>query len=335
MPELRKDILTGAWVVVSPERSDRPQYLQDMGKKLSTEQCPFCEGNEAMTPPEVYAQREAGSEVDGPGWTLRVIPNKYPALRSEGELSDNKNDLFHSVNGIGEHEVVIETLSHTKGMDELSLEEVFTIFSVFRRRILDLKKDGRIKFIQVFKNHGRKAGATIPHPHSQIVAMPVVPARVEGKLKTAETYYHEKKRCVFCDIIREERENRHRVLVENDGFVVFSPFAARLPFEMVIYPKKHAAFFEENNDSDLELLVSVFRETIGRMNRALGKPAYNLVLHTAPVHLKESEREYFHWHLEIVPVISGTGGFELGTHTYINPTSPEEAIKLLSNPAGV
>ncbi len=322
MPELRKDPVTGTWVILSPERKIRPQfYLEER------ENCPFCEGNESMTPPEIYAIRDKHAEANRPGWKLRVIPNKYPALRVEGDLNKRGEGFYDKMNGIGAHEVVIETPSHSKGMDELEDEQVSDIFLTFKRRILDLKRDIRFKYIQVFKNHKRMGGATIPHPHSQMVALPIIPARVKERLMRAEAHFKAKDRCLFCDIIHYEQEYHKRILVENSDYIVMSPFAPKLPFELVLYPKSHAASFEETGDSMMLSLAVVFRETISRINKSLEHPAYNLMLHNSS--FDRDCKDYFHWHLELVPVITGTGGFELSTYSYINPTPPEEAIEIL------
>jgi len=324
MPELRKDPVTGTWVILSPERKIRPQFYLD-----EEENCPFCQGNESMTPPEIYAIRDKDkrAEANRPGWQLRVIPNKYPALRVEGDLNKQGEGFYDKMNGIGAHEVVIETPSHSKGMDELGDEQVSDIFLTFKRRILDLKRDIRFKYIQVFKNHGRLGGATIPHPHSQIVALPVMPARVNEKLTHAEAHFKEKERCIFCDIIHYEQEYHQRVLLENSDYIVMSPFAPKLPFELVLYPKSHTASFEETGDSMMPSLAVLFRDTINRINKSLERPAYNLMLHNAS--FDRDCKDYFHWYLEILPIITGTGGFELATHSYINPTPPEEAIEIL------
>jgi len=328
MPELRKDPVTGTWVILSPERNIRPLfYLEEGENELTPENCPFCEGNESMTPPEIYALRDKRSKANQPGWQLRVIPNKYPALRVEGHLDKRGEGFYDKMNGIGAHEVVIETASHSKGMDELEVEQVRNIFLTFKRRILDLKRDIRFKYIQVFKNHGRMGGATIPHSHLQIVALPVVPVRVKERLRHAEAHFKAKDRCIFCDIIHHEQELHKRVLSENSDYIVISPFAPKLPFELVLYPKSHASSFEEAEDSIMHSLAAVFRDTIGRINKALEHPAYNLMLHNSS--FDRDCKDYFHWHLEIAPIITGTGGFELGTHSYINPTPPEEAVEIL------
>ncbi|MCP5047798.1 MAG: galactose-1-phosphate uridylyltransferase [bacterium] len=328
MPELRRDPVTGTWVIVSPERSIRPQFYTAGGDvELLPGDCPFCEGNENMTPPEVYSLRESGSHGNKPGWKVRVVPNKYPALRVEGDLNREGEGFYDKMNGIGAHEVVIETTDHEKGMDELSVDEVADIFLTFKHRILDLKRDVRFKYIQVFKNHGAKAGATIPHPHSQMVALPMVPGVIHEKLSRAGDHFRERERCIYCDIIHYETGYRKRVLVENSDYIVIAPFASGFPFELAVYPVGHESSFEEMGDALFKSLAEVMREVVGRISGALERPDYNLVLHNAP--FDRDAVDYFHWHLQLVPVISGTGGFELGTYSTINPTPPEEAIQTL------
>ena len=328
MPELRRDPVTGHWVILSPERKMRPQfYVQNGENVLTPGNCPFCEGNESMTPPEIYAVRDRQSRANERGWRLRVVPNKYPALRVEGSLDKRGEGFYDKLSGIGAHEVVIETNSHVKGMDELGVEGVTEIFLTFKRRILDLKKDIRFRYIQVFKNHERLAGATISHPHSQIVALPVVPLRLGEMLGTARGHFEVRDRCMFCDIIHHEGEYGKRVLVENGEFIAISPFAPKMPFELAIYPKGHGASFEDAADSSVGSLASILRDVLGRINRALERPAYNLILHNSPFGMDCGD--YFHWHIELVPVLTGTGGFELGTYTYINPTPPEEVVEVL------
>lgn len=328
MPELRKDPVSGTWVIFSPERQRRPQFYRPSGEDILTpETCPFCEGNESMTPPEVYSIRDNGN-ANGPGWRLRVVPNKFPALRVEGHLDKKPEGFYDKMSGVGAHEVVIETTSHIKRVNELGPDEVATIFATFKKRILDLKQDIRFKYIKIFKNQGARAGATISHPHSQIIALPIVPARVKERLDAARAHYLAKDRCLFCDIIYHEKKHKKRVLLENSEYITVSPFAPRLPFELTIYPKRHSASFEKTDDDLLSPLAAIFIDTMARVDRALECPAYNLVLHSAP--FGETHNGDYHWHLELSPIITGTGGFELGTHSYINPIPPEEAVKILN-----
>jgi len=329
MPELRKDPLSETWVVISPERKRRPQFFKSAGEDvLSTEDCPFCPGNEDMTPPEIYSLRDGGSPANKPGWKLRVIPNKYPAFRVEGQLDRFAEGFYDKMNGIGAHEVVIETHSHSKGIDELSVEAAADIFITIKRRILDLKQDMRLQYIQVFKNHGSMAGATISHPHSQIIALPLVPQRIKERLSHAENHFKVKNRCLFCDIIHHEREFRKRIVMENNDFIVLSPFAPRFPFELAVYPVHHKSSFHEMDDNAFYSMALIFKDMMARLNKVLEKPAYNLALFNTPFGV--DCRDYFHWHFEFIPVISGTGGFELSTQSYINPIPPEEVIEIFS-----
>jgi UDPglucose--hexose-1-phosphate uridylyltransferase len=333
MPQMRRDPVTGGWVILSPERNIRPQYYTDGGENtLAPNDCPFCKGNESMTPPEVYCIRENNSHANQPGWNLRVVPNKYPALKVEGNLDKQGEGFYDKMNGIGAHEVVIETPEHNKGLADLSQHALTDIFLTFKHRILDLKQDFRLKYIQVFKNQGASAGATIPHPHAQIVALPVVPETIDKELKNAQHHYQIKGRCIYCDILHHESRERKRLLLENSDYMVIAPFASRFPFQLNIYPNHHDASFEATDDALFPPLAEIFKESLTAINRTLETPAYNLVLHNAP--FDGNVKDYFHWHLELVPVISGTGGFELGTNSYINPTPPEEAIKILKDASG-
>jgi len=330
MPELRKDPFSDTWIVISPERKLRPLYIKGTPGEsyLEPGDCPFCEGNESMTPPEIYAQRVTSSKPNRPGWTLRVVPNKFPALRIEGLLEEKDEALYDKLSGIGAHEVIIETVSHHKGIDELSIDAITSIFKTYKRRIIDLKQDKRFRYIQIFKNCGSRAGATIPHPHSQLVAMPVVPGRLQERLNRAKAHFDNRGRCLFCDILQYECEYKRRILLKTTEYIVMAPYASRLPFELSVFPRSHCAIFEEIYDNSIQGLAEVFKATVRKVNTALGKPAYNLILHNAPFH--RNYKEYFHWHMEILPVITGTGGFEVGTYTYINPTPPEEVVEVLN-----
>ncbi len=328
MPELRRDVVTGVWVIVSPERQVRPQYFKSVGSDgLLPGDCPFCAGNEKMTPPEIYALRGNGSLANLPGWQLRVIPNKYPALRVEGQLNRRGEGFYDKMNGIGAHEVVIETPFHQIGLDELPVAAVTDILRTFKYRLADLKQDFRFKYIQVFKNCGDKAGATIPHPHSQIVALPVVPEAINDRLNRAQDHFYVKERCIYCDILNQELDYGRRVLCENSDYVVFAPFAATFPFQLMIYPRRHCAAYEATDELRLHLLAEILQDGLTRLNRVLNRPAYNLLLHNNP--FDRDATSYFHWHIELVPVISGTGGFELATQSYINAIPPEEAVEIL------
>lgn len=325
MPELRKDPVTGRWVIISTDRSKRPS---DYGKYTEEQKggfCPFCEGNEQHTPSEIHAYRN-GSEKDGPGWTLRVVPNKYPALQIEGDLDREGEGMFDKMNGIGAHEVIIETPEHNAtlaGMPEKNIENVFW---AFRDRILDLRRDRRLRYVLLFKNQGEAAGATLEHSHSQLIALPIVPKLAAEQLAGSKAYFNYKERCVFCDMIRQEKDEGVRIVEENSGFLVLSPFAPRFPFETWILPKQHGASFENCQKKDYELLAKILKILLIKMGKALENPPYNLIIHSSPFF--ENAEEYYHWHLEVTPKLSRIAGFENGTGFYINPTPPEEAARV-------
>lgn len=330
MPELRKDPVVGRWVIIATERSKRPDDFSRISiPEKASPFCPFCEGNEKKTPPEVYAVRKDGTPPDTPGWKLRVVPNKFPALVREGETKERREDGYVLMDGIGAHEVIIETPKHTGFIPFLSEEEVKLILDAYRRRYISLKEDRRLKYILIFKNHGREAGASLLHPHSQLIATPIVPKRVKEELYGSERFYKEKGTCIYCWMIEREVLSRRRVVVETERFIAFCPFASRFPFEVWLLPKYHSPFFE--NIEELDEFSYIFKSVIHAMHDTLSDPPYNLVLHTSPIaneHWKFMEESY-HWHIEIMPKLTSVAGFEWGTGFYINPTSPEEAARYL------
>ncbi|MGE5325602.1 MAG: galactose-1-phosphate uridylyltransferase, partial [Deltaproteobacteria bacterium] len=260
MPELRKDPVTGRWVIIATERAKRPSdFLRDKVEIKGSGFCPFCYGNESKTPPEILAYRQDGSQRNSPGWTLRVVPNKFPALGIEGTLSRQGEGLYDKMHGIGAHEVIIETPEHALTLATLPVNRVEDVLWAFRDRILDLKKDKRFKYILIFKNHGEAAGASLEHPHSQLIALPVVPKRVLEEVDGAKEYFSFKERCIFCDIIRQEEESKIRVITENSEFIALAPFAPRFPFEMWLIPKVHRSSFEESQKNEFAQLAELLR----------------------------------------------------------------------------
>jgi len=255
------------------------------------------------------------------------VANKFPALGIEGSLNRAGEGLYDKMNGIGAHEVIIETPKHELTLATLPVRQVEDVLWAYRDRILDLKKDRRFKYILIFKNHGDAAGASLEHTHSQLIALPVVPKRVSEEVDGAREHYNFKERCIFCDIIRQETESQTRLISENDGFLAITPFASRFPFEMWIIPKMHQSAFEESQKREFELLAPLLKDMLGRLDRVLDFPAYNYIVHTSPI--GEPAQDYYHWHMEIMPKLTKVAGFEWGTGFYINPTPPEEAAKFL------
>jgi UDPglucose--hexose-1-phosphate uridylyltransferase len=327
MPELRKDPVYGRWIIISTERSKRPSdFMGQEPPKKKGGFCPFDIGNEDKTPPEVMAVREPGSRPDTPGWSVRVVPNKFPALQIEGSLNRRGEGIYDKMHGIGAHEVIIETTDHDQEMSQFTAEHLHTLLDVYRDRVMDLRKDDRFKYILIFKNQGEAAGASLEHSHSQLIATPIIPRRVIDELKGSRQHFELKERCIYCDIVNQELTTGKRIISENNRFVSFEPFAPRFPFETWLMPKVHDAHFD-NHPEHYGELASILKDTLTRINRALNWPPYNFVLHTAPC--QDPQLEHYHWHFEIMPKLTKVAGFEWGSGFYINPTPPEDAAEFL------
>jgi UDPglucose--hexose-1-phosphate uridylyltransferase len=330
VPELRKDPVTGRWVIISTDRQKRPNdFRVERSAAVGREYCPFCPGHEAMTPPEVLSYRQNGGAPNAPGWDVRVVPNKFPALQVEGSLDREGEGLFDRMNGIGAHEVIIETPDHDRSMALMSEPELERVLWAFRERMLDLKQDHRLRYILVFKNQGATAGATLEHAHSQLIALPVVPDFVREEIEGARRHFAAKERCVFCDIVRQEIADDRRIIQEDADIIALAPYAPRFAFETWILPRRHGARFEEAPRQEYEGLARMLKSVLTRMNRTLENPSYNLIIHSSP--FSEETTEFYHWHVELMPKLTRTAGFEWGTGFYINPTSPEEAAQVLRN----
>jgi len=330
LPELRKDPVTGRWVIISTERRKRPNDFRfERPSIIGREECPFCPGQEALTPPEVLAYRQNGGGANSSDWVVRVVPNKFPALQVEGGLDREGDGMFDRMNGIGAHEVIIETPDHDKTFASMSEPEIERVLSAYRERLLDLKQDRRLRYILVFKNQGATAGATLEHAHSQLIALPVVPDFVREEIEGARRHFEAKERCVFCDIVRQEMASGTRVIQENADIVALAPYAPRFPFETWLLPRRHASRFEDAPRHEYESLARLLKSVLVRIDRALESPAYNLIVHSAPFNDANHTTDHYHWHVEILPKLARTAGFEWGTGFYINPTSPEEATRVL------
>jgi UDPglucose--hexose-1-phosphate uridylyltransferase len=331
LPELRKDPVVGRWVIISTERSLRPTSFTPSPAGLGSAFCPFCPGNEDKTPPEVFAIRPGAEAVpNGPGWQVRVVPNKFPALQIEGSLDRRGEGLYDKMNGVGAHEVVIEGPRHDQGMSDLSIDHLTQVLLAYRERVLDLHRDRRFRYVLVFKNHGAQAGATLEHTHTQLIATPIIPKAIQEELDGSRRYYELKERCVFCDIIQQElgENNGRRLVTSSERFLAIEPFAPRFPFETWILPRRHDDSFSNVADAaEFRDLAELLKDTLQRLDRALDRPPFNFVFHTAPV--AEGELEYYHWHLEIMPKLTRVAGFEIGSGFYINPTPPEDAAQYL------
>jgi UDPglucose--hexose-1-phosphate uridylyltransferase len=327
MPEFRKDRIVDRWVIISTERAKRPVDHGSTGQVADPGECPFCAGNEAMTPPEVLVFHDESALPSIGKWTVRVVPNKYPAVAPEGSGTQIADELYAAQDGIGAHEVIIESPSHVTDMALLSDKQFEAILCAYGDRIMDLRSDRKLRYVLIYKNQGLEAGATLEHVHSQLVALPMTPKLVLEEIGAAKNYYESKRRCVFCDVIRKETNGRERFVIENDRFIVICPFAPRFPYETWILPKRHASFFERKTQPDNFDLARILRETLRRLNRSLGNPPFNYVIHSNP--LDQDGNDYYHWHIEILPKLIQVGGFEWGSGFHINTVTPEQSARLL------
>jgi UDPglucose--hexose-1-phosphate uridylyltransferase len=327
MPELRKDPILDRWVIISTERGKRPHDFVIEPEVIKGGFCPFDAGNEHTTPPEVMAYREPGTAPNTPGWRLRVVHNKFPALGLEGNLDRQGEGIFDKMNGIGSHEVIIETPDHYAQLTTIPLEVFSDVLRAYRERIEVLAQDPRFKYVVLFKNKGRAAGASLEHSHSQLIALPIVPELVQEELNGGKFYYNFKERCVFCDMIRQELHQQVRVVLENEEFVALCPFAPRSPFEVWILPKNHFSSYVSLQEQSYRPLAEIFSQTLIRLEKSIGDAPYNFMLHTAPI--RDPELDYYHWHFEIMPKLTLIAGFEWGSGFFINPTPPEDAAQYL------
>lgn len=327
MPEWRKDPIVDRWVIIATERGKRPLDYKEIVEEKKSQECPLCEGNEKQTPPEIIAYRENGTAKDTPGWWVRVVPNKFPALQIEGELSRQHRGIYNYMNGVGAHEVIIESASHIDGMNMQTEKQVEEIIWIWRERSMDLRKDARLKYIQIFKNNGSAGGASLEHTHSQLIATPLVPSDIKQEIEGMKDYANRHGSCVVCDMIRQEISEQDRLVIDSNHFLSFSPFASRFPFETWIVPKEHQYDFGQIREEQVRDLALVLRSSLSKLSLMIKNMPYNMVLHTTPVNLQE-ERHY-HWHIEIMPRLTLMAGFELGTGYFINPTPPEMAAQAL------
>ncbi len=332
MSQLRKDPITGRWIIVNVEN---PSYAEDYSvepPEKSSKTCPFCPGNEAMTPPEIFAAGRKSGAKNTPGWSLRVVPNKFPALKIEESTEKVAIGIYDRIGGFGAHEIIIESPDHDKDLADLAPEQVELVLKTYRERCMDLRKDARIQYILIFKNHGAAAGASLEHPHSQLIGLPIVPSRVLGEMKGGEKHFEYTDRCIFCDILSQERFDHKLTVLETEQFIAMEPFVSRFPFETWILPKVHAAAFDTIADASLKELADVLKKSLFKIKTVLKDPPFNFMIHTHPI--QEPDSDHFHWHIEITPQLTKVAGFEWGTGFYVNPTPPELAAQILKKAPG-
>jgi UDPglucose--hexose-1-phosphate uridylyltransferase len=327
MPDLRKDPIVGRWVIIATARAKRPHDFDSTPQRRQDRFCPFCEGNERATPNEIIAYRSPGSKPNGKGWRVRVFANKFPALEIEGELNKRGEGIYDMMQGVGAHEVIVESSRHLISTSELTEDELREVLWVYRDRLVDLKKDPRLVYGMIFKNVGAEAGASLEHTHSQLIVTPIVPINVWEEMTGSLEFYNFRGRCVYCDMIQQELAVEKRIVVDSPGFMAFCPFASRFPFETWVLPKAHSSHYENIQKNGVDELSNVMKQVIGKIEAALDRPAYNYIIHTAP--FDTQELGYYHWHIEIMPSLTKSAGFEWGTGFYINPVTPEDAAAFL------
>ncbi len=335
MPELRKDPMARRWVIIATERAARPtDFKHEDIEPNDSAHCPFCERREQLTPPEIFAIRQPATLPNTPGWRVRVVANKFPALRIEGQTDRTKVGIFTRMDGVGAHEVIVETPDHHTHLGLLPVDHVADVIRAYQQRYIDLRGDRRFEYALLFRNHGRSAGASLSHPHSQLIALPIVPKRVAEEIDAAEEYFGRHGACIYCTMLAQEHEARERLVFENDQFTVLEPYASRTPFETMIVPKVHQADFGTLGPGMERLLADALREALLRLHLCLANPPYNFIIHTLPYN--GELRHAYHWHIEITPQLTHVAGFEWGSGFYINPVTPEAAARYLREvPVGV
>lgn len=328
-PQYRRDPVTGHWLLTASERSHRPIHESNPTvPTLDLRSCSFCEGNEDQTPTELLALRDGGS-ADTPGWTVRVVPNRYPAARMalrDVDPQSAKSQIGRTCPGVGAHEVVIERPDHHWTITDLSDQHVADIFEVYRQRLRFLRTKRPLRYALVFKNVGQAAGASQEHVHSQILATTSLPPRIQDEMAGSERYYEQNARCVFCDMMHWEAKRAERIVKEDDDFFAWCPYASRFPYELWLAPKTHMSRFEDVKPDKIGALGAFIRSLLVTLETMAATSAYNYYIHTAP--FAAGCDAYYHWHVEITPRTSGIAGFELGTGMFINSVPPEWGARL-------
>lgn len=327
MSEFRQNPATGEWVVIATERAKRPHQFVRRKEDVRVlapydAKCPFCPGNESMTPPEVVRFDDAEGR-----WMVRVVPNKFAALQPEQRPVRSVEGLFRKVHGFGVAEVVIESPLHNQTLALMRPEEVEQVVRAYMNRQYSISSQEDVAFVNIFRNHGPLAGTSLEHPHSQVIASAIVPPRVREQISFAMKYYDTHGQCAYCDMIEAERRDGGRIVLESEHFVALCPFASRSPYEIRILPIEHSPIFGFGDDRLLKDYASVLRRTLLRLYRGLNDPDYNFIIRVAPV--GDESVVYYHWYTVIVPKLTTPAGFEMGTGIYINVALPEACAEAL------
>jgi len=332
--ELRWDPLKKNWIIMAHEKGRIPRDFFRERKPRILSVCPFCYGKEEKTSPEVFVVRPESSPADTPGWQVRVIPNKYPVLNAEGRPDERSRGLFRSMEGVGVHEIIIETPDHERGLADLSPGEIVNVLFAYRARMLALRGDDRLRYVLLFKNYGEEAGEGISHSHSQLIAVPVVPPVTAAEIEACREFHESEGDCLLCAMLRQERAEGERIILENEHFIAFAPYASGFPFEMRIFPLVHCHDFSRITDQEMASLASALKDVLQRLKKLLRDPSYNFILHTAPPPPQAEENANglpgcYHWHLEMIPRLTKITGLEWGSGFQVNPMPPEPAAAFL------
>lgn len=328
MPELRQNRFTKEWVIIATERARRPEDFISKREAKKVESyvatCPFCPGNEALAPPEVMHIDDEASK-----WSVRVVPNKFAALSRDVQPERVFYRSLRTMGGFGIHDVIVETPNHASTTALLPVANIERIFTAYRDRFLQMSEDDRVAHVTIFKNHGSAAGASLEHPHSQMIATPVVSLQVRNRLHEALRHHDEFGECIFCQLIEEELVEKARIVFTSDHFVAIEMFASPTPFTTHIYPKRHMASYGVISDEELKDLAQVMKTLLGKFYIGLQDPDFNYTIRTAPA--ENAGVKYYHWYISVIPRLTKLAGFELGSGMFINTVLPEAAAEFLRN----
>lgn len=330
--EFRKDIISGDWILFVPGRAKKPGDLRKKREKRKTIPFHECRFEDPFTNVDEHIligyPRKKGGEIKS-DWDLLVLKNKYPAVHHlERKAIRHTSRFFEVVEGAGHHDLII-TRDHKKDFPDLSREQAFRVLTAFRDRYLMLFQDKNIEYVSMFHNWGRGAGASIFHPHYQMMGIPIIPPHITHVMLGADRYAHTHSRCAFCTMIAEEKKQRTRIIAENDAAIAFAPYASWNEFQVKILPKKHSAGFENTLDAELQLIADMLQLVLKKVKKNLSDPDYNFFIHTAPMHEKKKYKKSFHWYIEVIPVYNTAAGFEFDTGMQINVINPDFAARIL------